>query len=116
MEAVKANAGKIALVVVLIAAAIALFAFQNAEAPKRSGQVEYICVKTGKTFWFKRSPTVLPRENPETHEKTLVPCHQTEDGQLVIDPRQRAVIQQLEKNGLNKYVDPETLVVRKNPQ
>ncbi len=116
MEAVKTNAGKIALVVIVLAAAIAMFAFQGSEKPARTGQVEYVCVKTGKTFWFKREPTILPRENPETHEKTLVPCHETEDGQLVIDPRQRAVIQQLEKDGINKFVDPETLVVRKNPQ
>ncbi len=113
---IKNNAGKIALGIILLAAAAAIFAFQGRDKPARSDKVLYVCVETGKTFQFERGPAVLPRQNPETGRNTLLPCSRHDDGTLVIGSRLRATVEELDKQGLNKFVDLKTLEVKKTPQ
>lgn len=116
MDFLRQNAGKLGLVAVLLIAAIAIYSFAGGGGtPSRSGKVQFVCVATGETFWLERKPRILPVENPDTGQKTLVPCHEKEDGTISISTRIRSVVEQLEKDGINKYINPETLTVRAEP-
>ena len=115
MEFLKANAGKLSLVAVLLLVAIAFFGFGAGGGPSRSGKVQFVCVATGEIFWLERKPRTLPVENPETGQKTLVPCYENEDGGISVSRRNYGLIGQLDKDGVNQCVDPKTLIVRPAP-
>jgi hypothetical protein len=115
MEFLKANAGKLGVVVVLLAAAIVFLSFRGGGKPSRSAKSQFVCVATGETFWLKRKPRIPPVENPDTGQRTLVPCHENEDGTTSVSSRVRSVVTQLDREGVNKYVDPETLTIRATP-
>jgi hypothetical protein len=115
MEFLKQNAGKLGLIAVLLVAAIAVFTLGGDGGPARSSTVQFVCVATGEIFWLERKPRTLPVENPNTGQKTLVPCHESEDGTLSVSRRNHGLIGQLDKDGVNQHVDPETLVVRPAP-
>jgi len=115
MGFLKANAGKLGLVAVLLVAAIAFLAFGGGGKPSRSGKSQFVCVATGEIFWLERKPRIPPAENPDTGQRTLVPCHENEDGTVSVSSRVRSVVKQLDDEGVNQYVDPETLVVRAAP-
>ena len=116
MEFLKQNAGKLGLVVVLVIVAIAIFSLAGGGGtPPRSGEVRFVCVATGETFWLDRKPRTIPVENPDTGQMTLVPCHENEDGTLSVSNRVRSVVEQLEKDGINKYINPQSLTVRAAP-
>lgn len=115
MDFLKANAGKLAIVAVLLLVAIVLLAFQGGGAPSRSGEVQFVCVATGEIFWLDRQPRIFPFENPDTGEKTMLPCHEGEDGNIYVSSRCRKLVKEFEQNAVNKYVDPETLQVRTEP-
>ncbi len=115
MESLKANAGKLSLVAVLLVAAIVFLFFRASSEPSRSGKSQFVCVATGELFWLKRKPRIPPVANPKTSEKTLLPCHENEDGSISVSSRVRSVVEQLDKDGINKCVDPKTLVVRASP-
>jgi hypothetical protein len=116
MPFLKANAGKLALVGGLLVAAVGLYAFQGNRAPSRKGKVQFVCVATGESFWFARGEKkILPVESPKNGEKTLLPCHEREDGSLQVSSRCRSLVEEFEQNAINKYVDPETLLVRTSP-
>ena len=74
-----------------------------------------VCVATGETFWLKRAPRIPPVENPNTGQKTLLPCYKKQDGKLYVDSRYRGLIKQFEKDEVSQYVDPRTLLVRESP-
>ena len=115
MESLKANAGKISLIAVLLLAAIGLYIFlRGRSVESRIGRsLTYVCAETGKTFEFSRGKTrAPPLENPKTGRRTLVACYER-DGQLYISTRHRALVRDLA--GLNKFIDPETLQVRESP-
>jgi len=115
MPTLKANAGKIALIVVLLLAAGTVFLLWGRGHSPRSGKVQMVCVATGKTFWLERAPRIPPVANPETGQKTLLPCYQKADGKLYVDARYRGLIRQLQADGVNQFVDPDTLLVRAEP-
>jgi hypothetical protein len=116
MEFLKANAGKVGLAGVLLVAAIGVYLVAGSRAPSRSEKVQFVCVATGETFWLARGKSkILPLANPTSGAKTLVPCHKNDDGMLCVSSRCRGLVRQLEANGINQYVDPETLLVRQNP-
>jgi hypothetical protein len=115
MQFLKANAGKLSIAVVLLGGAIVLFVLQAGGEPSRSGKVQFVCVATGEMFWLERQPRVLPAENPETGQRTLVPCGPADDGSTHVSRRDRGLIEQFERDGVNKYVDSKTLVVRESP-
>jgi len=115
MEFLKANAGKLSLVAVLVLAAVGFYFLLGSRAPSRAGKVQFVCVATGKTFWFERGKSkILPLVNPKSGEKTLVPCHKSDDGKLYVSSRCRSLVWRLKEDGINQYVDPETLLVRQN--
>lgn len=116
MEFLKQNAGKLGVVTVLLIAAIAFFSFGGGGGtPSRSGKIQFVCVATGETFWLERKPRAFPAENPDTGQKTLLPCSEGEDGTISVSRRLRSEIERLEKDGVNKYIDPKTLTVRAAP-
>ena len=115
MEFVKKNAGKLGLVAVLLIAAIVFLTFGGGGRPSRSGKSQFVCVATGEIFWLERKPRTFPVENPDTAQKTLVPCHENEDGTISVSRRQRSVVEQLDKDGLNQRVDLKALIVRAAP-
>ena len=116
MESLKRNAGKLGLVGVLLVAAIAFMVFGGSGGgPSHSGKSQFVCVATGETFWLERKPRAFPAENPSTGQRTLLPCHENEDGTISVSSRLRREIEQLDEQGVNQYVDPKTLTVRAAP-
>ena len=116
MEFFKSNAGKLTVVAVLFVVAIVLLVVRGGGGePSRSGKAEFVCVATGKTFWLDRQPRIFPFANPDTGEATLLPCGEDENGEIHVSSRCRELVQQLEREGINKYIDPETLRVRTEP-
>ena len=114
MESVKANAGKISFVAVVILAAIVIMWLQSGEGQRLPDKLQFICVSTGEVFWLDAKPRIYPAENPKTGQRTLLPCHQNDNGSLSLKRRDRGLIEQLDKEGLNQHVDLKTLVVRKD--
>lgn len=116
MEFLKSKAGKVAIAVALLVVAIVLLALRGGSGePPRADKSEFVCVATGKTFWLDRETRFFPFENPDTGEKTLLPCHEGEDGGLYVSAGCRDLVKQLDRDGINKYVDPQTLRVRTEP-
>jgi hypothetical protein len=111
----KTNAGKLGLAVVLLAVPVTASILWSPRGPSLKSKVQFVCVATGETFSLKGGSRILPRANPENGEKTLLPCHQGDDGDLYVISRCRSLVMELEKSGINKYVDPETLRVRREP-
>jgi len=115
MKFLKGNAGKACIVLVVLAVAVVFFFLQRERPPSRGNQVMMVCVATGKTFWMERKPMVLPLDNPDTGEKTLLRCHEDDDGTLYVDRICRDLVKQLDEAEVNQYVDPKTLRVRSAP-
>jgi hypothetical protein len=112
----KSNAGKLSIIAVLFAAAVALLVWTGGRQPSRSGEIRLICVATGETFWIDRGKTLmLPLENERTGQRTLLPCYEGEDGQLHVSESARRALARLDEQDLNHFVDLETLAVRKSP-
>jgi len=73
--------------------------------------VKTVCAATGKIYNISRADLIyVPFQNPSTGEKTLIPCRDV-DGALVVRESYRSAVQLLGEK--NKYIDPNTLVVRK---
>jgi len=101
---------KIGAAVVLLAAAAGL-TYYNLRSDKVLGDtVSYVCVSTGKVYQIPRGgpPRVAPLENPETRQRTLLPCQKRDDGFYISD-RQRSALKEL--GDQNKVVDVQTLRV-----
>ncbi|MFO0837804.1 MAG: hypothetical protein U1D55_04705 [Phycisphaerae bacterium] len=109
------NAGKISLAVAILALAAGVFWWQSRSGePRLEGKITYVCVATGKKFTFERGKTrILPLENPETKQRTLLPCGQ-EDGVWRVSSRCAQLVRDL--GDQNKFVDPESLVVKSSSQ
>ena len=116
MGSLKANAGKLGLVVALLAIAVAVHAFLDRGAPSRPDRIQFVCVATGKTFWLDRDRArILPLVSPDTHERTLLPCYRGADGSLRVSSRCGSLVKQLERDAVNRLVDPDTLIIRASP-
>lgn len=115
MESLKANAGKLSLVAVLLVAAIVFLFFRSSRSVENQigDTLIYVCIETGEIFTFPRGSTrVPPLENPKTGRRTLIAGYKR-DGKLFVRSRSRALIKELAE--LNKVVDIETLQVRMSP-
>lgn len=114
MNFLKANSGKLAVAIIILIAA-GLLARRNAgkSSPEATlpNSIQYVDVTTGEIIALKRGQTVvLPRENPKTGERTLLPVLKRDGDYYVSDMRRRTLEQLGDKN---KWVDPKTLRVRK---
>lgn len=115
MSAMEQNKGKFVLIVVLLIAAGAVYWFTSSNRATLPRTLTYVDVTTGKVYSLPRGETRIPPvENPETGERTLVPCYRTDDGQLFVAGRMYSLIRN-ELKGVNQVVDPETLEVRAAP-
>jgi len=114
MGFLKTNAAKIGLAVVLLAAAVAAFLIVNRKPSPVSGDLTFVCVATGKVYQIGRSKKALivPLENPDTHELTLLPCAKDAGG-YYISGRYRGMLKEF--GDKNRYVDTETLRLRSGP-
>ena len=81
-------------------------------------EVAYACVATGKVFWISRAhtPPFLPAPNPNTGQRTLVPVVAHTPGRFMMTEHYAALLEDPELAPLNKYIDPETLALRKEPR
>ena len=104
---------KLSFAVVLLIGAGILVVWHFSRSGPISKDVNFVCVETGKTYSLTREQAaLLPAENPQTHERTLLPCVKR-DGVLYVSARYRDSLLQLGER--NKYVDTETLAVRTAP-
>lgn len=112
MDFLKANGGKLAIAVVILAGA-GFLTFRGGGAGLKdalSDKLLYVDVTSGEIVVFNHGGTVvLPRENPKTGERTLVPVEQR-DGAYYVVQRRAGVLAQLSEK--NKFVDAQTLRVR----
>ncbi len=107
------NRGKLSVLlaaVALIAVGVVVYG-QLRGARVVPNTVKLVCVATGKVYSFNRDQvsTVLPARNPDTGERTLLPCYE-ENGVLHVAPRYSYALTEL--GDKNRYVDTETLVVQ----
>ena len=104
---------KLWLAVVILVVAAGYATYQLTRRGPVSSTVSLVCAATGKTFRMDRDELIMiPMRNPDTGERTLLPCHE-EEGGLYVNSRYRGALDQLGEN--NRYVDPETLAVRTSP-
>lgn len=97
--------------VLLVVAGILVYRVATDPGPLGTNQINFICVATGDTFHIHRNEiATVPVENPRTHEATLVPCYEKEDGALYVSEHFRGAVEQLGEK--NHYVDMSTLRVR----
>jgi hypothetical protein len=105
------NRNKIILAVVLLTVAGGVAYYTIRPADELKGSVKAVCAATGKVYSISRDKlTYVPFENPSTGEKTLIPCKEVA-GELKVTETFRGAVQLL--GDKNKYIDPNTLVVRK---
>ncbi|MCK4341014.1 MAG: hypothetical protein KAY37_04745 [Phycisphaerae bacterium] len=116
----KSNRAKIILVVALFVVAFGVYWFwgRSPDPLSSTGKFKYVCVATGKVFTFSRKdiPNVLPGENPDTHEYTLLPVDERE-GKLYVIGRYAGLLDDPDYLAeVNKYVHAETLEVLNSPR
>lgn len=96
------------------AAILALILFSAAREPANPlpSSYRFVCVATGEFFDLSAQEAgMIPARNPKTGKYTLVVCARAEDGAWhVIDDNRGIVEDQLQSE--NKWVDPQTLVIR----
>ena len=107
------NRGKLSValaVVAVLGVGVVLYGQLRGARPLPN-TVKFVCVATGKTYGFDRTrtSTVLPARNPDTGERTLLPCY-AKDGALYVVPRYSSALTEL--GDKNQYVDTETLAVQ----
>lgn len=105
MDQRSVNIIKIAVAVLAVAAA-GWIGWMNwrTESPLADA-VEYVDVSSGKVFRFARAnvPSILPGENPDTKQKTLVPIYKRDDGKYYVSDRVMDVVRGL--GASNTHVD-----------
>lgn len=112
-ETIKANQGKLLLVAGLLLAAGVMYFVRSGGKPARDGPLLFVCVATGETYKMDRGKTYIPPlKNPNTGEQTLLPGTRR-DGQVYVTSRSRELLARL--GAANRYVDPQTLLVRESP-
>ena len=72
----------------------------------------FICVRTGETYDLDIADVgIIPAKNPDTGQRTLLPCDWDDKGKLRVDGHYRAVLEG-RLAGINHWVDPQTLLIR----
>ncbi len=108
---VKTNAGKLALLIILLAAASSVFWLNRGPKSPLTDRIAFVCVTTGKVFYLPRGETrIMPFRNPDTGTETLFPCVKQDDGKFYVSSRYREGIGRM--GDVNKVVDPKTLEVK----
>lgn len=110
------NDQRIKLIVVGIIALVAVgFALYRARPTGQlPSDINFVCAVTGQSYKLDRNKvTNIPARNPKTGEFTLFPCFVTDEGILQVSARYAGGLPALGEK--NRYVDPETLVVRPPP-
>ena len=105
MDQRSGNIIKIAAAVLAVAGAVWIgWTNLRSESPLADA-VEYVDVTSGKVFRISRAsiPSILPGENPDTKQKTLVPIYKRDDGQYYVSDRVMDVVRGL--GASNKHVD-----------
>ncbi|MBU0641179.1 MAG: hypothetical protein KKB50_20155 [Planctomycetes bacterium] len=103
---------EIAVGVVVVLALVFLVYRLRGNSPLPSS-ANFVCVATGKMFSIDRDDIrQVPLTNPDSGERTLVPCYER-DGKLYVRSHYRGAVQRL--SDVNQYVDPESLEVRTSP-
>lgn len=109
---IKANGGKLALLLILLGAAGSVFWFNGGPKSPLSDHIAFVCVTSGKVFYLPRGETrIMPFKNPETGQETLFPCVKQDDGKFYVSSRYREGIGRM--GDANKAIDPKTLEVKK---
>ncbi len=99
----------LAIAVVGIAVVIG-WSFVHSSPLELPNRMPLVCAATGETFNIPRERVnMLPMENPETGERTLIPF-ETRDGARYVPDRYRTTVQDLKDK--NQYVDLGTLAIR----
>jgi hypothetical protein len=112
--ALAGNRGKLIVIVALLLVAAVTVWFQVRGSGGLRSNVNFVCVATGKMYSLdRRSVFKLPWKNPDTGEETLLPCGAREDGSIEVSERYREAVRAMGEK--NRYVDPETLVVKTAP-
>ncbi len=107
------RSGKVLLASVLLLGA-GVLAYWNLSRQPISSRVNFVCVATGQVFALDRKEIVVyPVRNPKTGEDTLLPCVKDADGVVRVSARYGALLREM--GAKNRYVDPETFVVRPPP-
>lgn len=113
-----AQAGKLTLAVVLLLGAGAVYFVYLRQPALKPSHVRFVDISTGKivSIHESKTPRFMPGENPSTGERTLLPVEQ-EDGVLRATRRYAYhVLRDPEYAKVNRYVDPDTLEVLKEPR
>lgn len=101
---------KIVAVVLVIVALFIGYRAMFAGGP--TDDFRMVCIATGETYWMSRDELVqLPAQNPDTGQRTLLPCVER-DGELYVSSRYGDALRSGSIKELNQYVDTETLRVR----
>ena len=105
---------KLSLAIVILVIAAGWAGYQLTRPGPISNRLMLVCAATGETFLRDRGDVpVIPMKNPETGERTVLPCHKNDDGELYVNSRYRAALVKLGEK--NRYVDTETLRVQSSP-
>lgn len=111
MKAEGSQRWKIALVVVAFAATAFVVARQLTRPSVVSDSIQLICVTTGERFTMSRQAvTQVPMLHPKTNEPTLLPISANVKGEFVVHDHYRGLVEEFGEK--NKFVDPQTLVVK----
>ncbi|MBK9120599.1 MAG: hypothetical protein IPM18_13520 [Phycisphaerales bacterium] len=110
--------GKLVLAIVLLTGAAAVYFFFVRQPSLLPSSIRYVDISTGKIVQiaYERIPTILPGENPATGERTLLPVE--DDNGVLRAARRHAyhLLRDPEVAKVNKYVDPNTFEVLKEPR
>jgi hypothetical protein len=101
----------VAAVVILIVAGILTYRTLS-DAPDVPSEVAFVCVASGKIYTLKVDDVaIIPAPNPDTGERTLLPCSRGKDGVYRVSARYRDALTG-SLSDVNKYVDVQTLEVK----
>jgi hypothetical protein len=97
---------------VILGVAGGMFYFWSGD-DARDPRIEFVCVETGDVFTVRRSDVSrIPRENPSTGRRTLLPLIEEGETKMVAARWSRSLYEEL--SDVNEYVDPRTLEVRRD--
>lgn len=108
-----ATIGKIAAVVLLLAAAGGMYWYNSRSSEVLPNSLNMVCAASGKTFKMPREKvTQLPMINPDSGQATLFP-YMEKDGRRIVSDRYRGPLREMKD--ANKFIDINSLEVRKAP-
>lgn len=113
LETIAAQKGKLIWVAILLVAATGFYLLNGRDREVLPNRITLVCVATGKTYALAPAEVqFLPARNPETGEFTLLPVWD-DNGTLRVKDRCKVAFKDSSFAALNKFVDPQSLEVRK---